>query len=76
MSASDYTIPSHGILLFFDTQWRVYISLAGDGTYSGQNIFWEASSAPLSTPNWAKAVQDWYDEVDDRDGSLNTVAYK
>ncbi|KAE8745993.1 hypothetical protein FOCC_FOCC007251 [Frankliniella occidentalis] len=47
-----------------------------DKEYSGQNIFWEASSATLAAPNWAKAVQDWYDEVDDRDGSLNTVNFR
>lgn len=51
-------------------------SLAVDKTYSGQNIYWEASTATLGSVDWAKAVQDWYDEVDDRDGTLNTVAFK
>ncbi|KAK3930546.1 Sodium/potassium-transporting ATPase subunit alpha, partial [Frankliniella fusca] len=46
-----------------------------DRTYNGQNIFWEASSATLPSPNWAKAVQEWYDEVDDRNGEDNVQGF-
>ncbi|XP_034237730.1 venom allergen 3-like isoform X1 [Thrips palmi] len=47
-----------------------------DGTVSGQNLLLGGLAPNQTKPDWTAAVKIWYEEVKDRDGSLNTKPFK